>query len=113
MPSLECLHAAHRVAPTRSVQSNVYAPSAGNDMPLILYVRIAFATEKAESIASLFLRHAKRGIRVLDQHFGIFSISGKDAYSDARAHIDFLPRYVKRMRQRGQGLLRNMGGISV
>lgn len=68
-----------------SVQSNVYAASAGNDMPLILYIRIEFAAEKVESIASLFLRHTKRGIRVLDQHFGIFSISGKDAYSDARA----------------------------
>jgi hypothetical protein len=79
-------------------------------MPLILYIRIEFAAEKAESIASLFLRHTKRGIRVLDQHFGIFSISGKDAYSDARAHIHFLSPYVKRMRQRGQGLFRNMGG---
>jgi len=56
-------------------------------MPLILYIRIEFAAEKAESIASLFLRHTKRGIRVLDQHFGIFSISGKDAYSDARARV--------------------------
>jgi hypothetical protein len=37
MPSLECPHAAHRVVRTKSVQSNVYAASAGNDMPLTLY----------------------------------------------------------------------------